>query len=109
MATDNVELVRRFYDALSADDLASMRELCDKIEYVNPAQAAEPGTRVGLDAFRAAFSWDDARKLLDGLPDGGLNIAYEAVDRHAAGERRDLLKGLDVLEKALGIEATQLS
>ena len=33
----------------------------------------------------AAFSWNDARALLDGLPGGGLNIAYEAVDRHAAG------------------------
>ena len=38
----------------------------------------------------AGFSWDDARAQLDGLPDGkGLNIAYEAVDRHVRGERRD--------------------
>ena len=37
---------------------------------------------------RASFSWDEARKLLDGLPGGkGLNIAHEAVDRHAAGPR----------------------
>ena len=36
------------------------------------------------------FSWDRARAELDGLPGGrGLNIAYEAVDRHAAGARRD--------------------
>ena len=35
---------------------------------------------------RAGFSWDKARKYLTGLPDGGLNIAYEAVDRHAGGE-----------------------
>jgi len=34
----------------------------------------------------AEFSWEDARQSLSGLPDGrGLNIAYEAVDRHAAG------------------------
>jgi acetyl-CoA synthetase len=32
-----------------------------------------------------AFRWEAARALLDGLPDGGLNIAHEAVDRHAAG------------------------
>ncbi|MGA7690468.1 MAG: acetate--CoA ligase [Jiangellales bacterium] len=32
----------------------------------------------------AAFSWDDAAAWLDGLPNGGLNIAHEAVDRHAA-------------------------
>ncbi|MCK5826464.1 MAG: acetate--CoA ligase [Desulfuromusa sp.] len=31
----------------------------------------------------ADFSWDDVQNELDGLPDGrGLNIAYEAVDRH---------------------------
>ncbi len=41
---------------------------------------------------RAAFSWDAARRDLDGLPGGrGLNIAHEAVDRHAAGPRRDRL------------------
>ncbi len=39
---------------------------------------------------RAEFSWDGARRELDGLPGGlGLNIAHEAVDRHAAGPRRD--------------------
>lgn len=39
---------------------------------------------------RAHFSWGRARQDLDGLPDGrGLNIAHEAVDRHAAGPRRD--------------------
>ncbi|GLB68192.1 acetate--CoA ligase [Arthrobacter mangrovi] len=31
------------------------------------------------------FTWDDARAALSGLPGGGLNIAHEAVDRHAAG------------------------
>jgi len=31
----------------------------------------------------ATFRWDDAARLLDGLPGGaGLNIGYEAVDRH---------------------------
>jgi acetyl-CoA synthetase len=34
------------------------------------------------------FSWEKARAELDGLPGGrGLNIAHEAVDRHAAGPR----------------------
>jgi acetyl-CoA synthetase len=40
------------------------------------------------DAACASFSWAGARALLDGLPSGGLNIAHEAVDRHAAGPRR---------------------
>jgi acetyl-CoA synthetase len=34
------------------------------------------------DDLRASWGWDDARALLDGLPEGKLNIAYEAVDRH---------------------------
>jgi acetyl-CoA synthetase len=39
---------------------------------------------------RASFAWEKARKELDGLPEGrGLNMAYEAVDRHANGPRRD--------------------
>jgi acetyl-CoA synthetase len=38
---------------------------------------------------RSAFSWAAARAHLDGLADGGLNIAHEAVDRHARGQRAD--------------------
>jgi acetyl-CoA synthetase len=41
---------------------------------------------------RAQFSWETAGRALDGLPGGrGLNIAHEAVDRHAAGPHRDHL------------------
>ena len=37
---------------------------------------------------RRRFSWTLARAELEGLPQrGGLNIAHEAVDRHAAGPR----------------------
>jgi acetyl-CoA synthetase len=44
---------------------------------------------VDYDAACATFSWEAARSHLDGLPGGqGLNIAHEAVDRHAAGARR---------------------
>jgi acyl-coenzyme A synthetase/AMP-(fatty) acid ligase len=31
------------------------------------------------------IDWDTARRRLEGLPGGGLNIAHEAVDRHARG------------------------
>jgi acetyl-CoA synthetase len=42
------------------------------------------------ESFRRGFSWAQARADLDGLPGGrGLNIAHEAVDRQAAGPRRD--------------------
>ena len=44
------------------------------------------------DRARHGFAWDDARKELEGLPRGqGLNIAHEAVDRHATGSRGDHL------------------
>jgi acetyl-CoA synthetase len=40
-------------------------------------------------AFRVApnapIGWEEARRALEGLPGGGLNIAHEAVDRHARG------------------------
>ncbi len=42
------------------------------------------------DEVYASFSWDEMRRELAGLPAGrGLNIAHEAVDRHAAGPLRD--------------------
>jgi acetyl-CoA synthetase len=45
---------------------------------------------VDYAAARAAVSWAAARAELDGLPSGrGLNIAHEAVDRHAAGADGD--------------------
>lgn len=50
---------------------------------VSPNLGAGPNARAG-------FTWDVARSWLDGLPGGaGLNIAHEAVDRHAAGPRAD--------------------
>ena len=44
---------------------------------------------VDYPSLRLRFSWDAARGELAGLPNGGLNIAHEAVDRHAAGERKE--------------------
>jgi len=34
------------------------------------------------EGYAKSFSWTKARNLLDGLPQGGLNIAHEAIDRH---------------------------
>ncbi|MCP4144994.1 MAG: acetate--CoA ligase [bacterium] len=39
---------------------------------------------------RASFCWEDESKQLEGLPENqGLNIAHEAVDRHANSHRRN--------------------
>ena len=44
---------------------------------------------VDYERTRAEFSWTAARGRLDGLPGGrGLNIAHEAIDRHAESGRR---------------------
>ncbi|WP_350275759.1 acetate--CoA ligase [Kribbella sp. HUAS MG21] len=52
---------------------------------------------------RQYFSWAAAQRLLSGLPDGrGLNIAYEAVDRHVATGR-----GGHVAIRAIGRTGTR--
>lgn len=53
-----------------------------------PAEVRAHANLRDYAAARTAFDWDTARAALSGLPGGrGLNIAYEAVDRHAAGPR----------------------
>ena len=47
---------------------------------------APPPNMPDYEAVRREFTWERARAFLDGLPEGrGLNIAHEAVDRHAKG------------------------
>jgi acetyl-CoA synthetase len=48
------------------------------------AQTVRPNLE-DYEAVRESFAWDQAQSELSGLPEGGLNIAYEAIDRHAAG------------------------
>jgi ketosteroid isomerase-like protein len=55
MSEENVEIVRRVYEAWAHNDFPGPVELLDpEIEYVNPAGAVEPGTRHGLAAFARA-------------------------------------------------------
>ena len=44
---------------------------------------------IGYEATGDAFRWDYIRAELDGLPGGGLNIAYECIDRHLNTEKKD--------------------
>jgi len=39
------------------------------------------------EEYAKRFAWSQARALLDGLPNGGLNIAHEAIDRHVLAGR----------------------
>jgi ketosteroid isomerase-like protein len=113
VSADNVELVRRFYDALNANDLANFNALCDDgIEYVNPDVATEPGTRRGPEAFRSAFeglhsSFEDFRCEIDAItPVGDLvvvvarstgigrmsDIPFEEVHGHVLALRNGRIK-----------------
>jgi len=59
-----------------------------RVNVIDKPRLAVPPNLGDYDAERARFSWDVARRGLDGLPGGrGLNIAHEAVDRHARGPR----------------------
>ena len=54
-------------------------------ELVNPPSATRPNVE-----SCSTFSWDVERSGMAGLPGGrGLNLAYEAVDRHVAGSRAE--------------------
>ena len=48
-----------------------------------------PPNLVDYAVTRDTFTWAAARAELEGLPGGGLNIAHEAVVRHARGPLRD--------------------
>lgn len=71
---------------------------------VTPNWADTPGRR-------AAFSWDAEARELAGLPGGGLNLAFEAVDRHAEGPagQRVALRLLDRAGEARDISFRELA
>jgi acetyl-CoA synthetase len=85
---------------------AEIGELSQATIHKDVGKLAPPPNLMDYEATRREFSWPKARAFLDGLPEGrGLNIAHEAVDRHAkgaagartalrwlgkAGERRDI-------------------
>lgn len=81
MSQENVEIVRRFYDAWLRDEFPGPLELLDPdIEYVNPAEAVEPGTRRGVPAFTRAVeklleSWEFWRAEPEDFKTKGPHVA----------------------------------
>jgi acetyl-CoA synthetase len=43
----------------------------------------------GFEQLRKTFKWKDADKMVDWFPGGKINAAYNAVDRHAKGPRKN--------------------
>jgi len=48
----------------------------------------EPNLK-GYDELRKTFKWTDADKFVEWFPGGKINSAYNVIDRHALGERKD--------------------
>jgi acetyl-CoA synthetase len=79
--------------------MTDMRDGCVTFHAHDAVHAAA----VGPSMDSAAEAWRRARGELDGQAGGGLNIAHEAVDRHAAGPRADHV-ALRVLLRHGGVE-----
>jgi len=54
-----------------------------------PAAVRRSAMLPDYDAALGDFGWEIFRSWLDYLPEGKLNIAYEAVDRHVARDLGD--------------------
>jgi ketosteroid isomerase-like protein len=80
MSQENVELVRRMYDAWNRRDEEEMLALSDpEVEYVNSPTAIEPGTRRGTNEVLAVArtQWEflrDGRQEIDRTYDRGEEI-----------------------------------
>jgi ketosteroid isomerase-like protein len=80
MSQENVEIVRRMYDAWNRRDEDEMLALTDpEAEYVNSPTAIEPGTRRGANELLAVtrMQWDfirDGRIEIDRIYDRGEEV-----------------------------------
>ena len=78
MSQENVELVRRIYEAWSREE--SARDfIAEDIEYVNPSYAVEPGTRRGRKSFRVIRdTYEDFQIEVERYVDAGEEVVVLA-------------------------------
>ena len=78
MSQENLEVVRAIYEAWAADRSAA--PFIDRdIEYVNPPNAIEPGTRIGRHYFRRVTEvWPDVRFEIERYIDAGEDVVVIA-------------------------------
>ena len=71
MSEENVELVRRIYDAWDREQ--SARDfIAEDVEYVNPSYAVEPGIRHGRASFRVVReTYEDFMIQIEQILDAG--------------------------------------
>ncbi|MEU1430133.1 acetate--CoA ligase [Nocardia sp. NPDC005746] len=77
-------------------------------------KTARERAEANLTAYEMAcreFTWESARRCLDGLPGGGVNIAHEAVDRHLGTPLADApaLRWLSAAGDATTLTYTELA
>ncbi len=56
------------------------------IIHKTPSDLRVPANLADYGSARATFSWQSVKDAMLGLPDGGVNLAYEAIERHAVGD-----------------------
>ncbi|MDO7562759.1 MAG: AMP-binding protein, partial [Planktomarina temperata] len=67
-----------------------MTENTKPIEFIpKTAEVRQAANMPDYEERYDSFLWSDAQSQLDGLPDGHLNIAHEAIDRHVAAGHGD--------------------
>ena len=89
MSEENVEVVRRAYEAWNAGDMDAFRELCDPDVIVRtPEGWPEPGPFVGREAFmrwceQLRQTWDaDALEPIGDFIDAGDRVAVRQIWRN---------------------------
>jgi len=85
MSQENVELVRRIYDAWDGQESARDYLAAD-IEYVNPSYAVEPGTRRGRKSFSVVReTYEDFELQVERLIDAGSDDVVVLAHYTASG------------------------
>jgi ketosteroid isomerase-like protein len=80
MSAENLELVRRIYDAWSLEESARAF-IAEDVEYVNPSYAVEPGTRRGRKSLSVVRdTYEDFNVEVERFIDGS-NSASRAAKR----------------------------
>ena len=91
MSQQNVELIRRAYEAFDTDLDALLRLLDPAIEWVSPSDSIEPGHRRGLGGVRDAFAatdmaWDRPTHTPQGFADASDKVLVTVMFRgHGRG------------------------
>jgi ketosteroid isomerase-like protein len=79
MSRENVERVMVLLDQLFEAHRVDPELLAEDVEWVNPPEAVEPGTRHGVESFNQAIAnvfaaWDDVRFDIERVVDQGDDV-----------------------------------